>query len=88
MTGWYPLGFIYHGPNNTQGIWVYHNGTLVWNDANKAVKTFTSVSSGTVVIGKLLTNRNNRYSNVMVDELTLWDRQLLLEETNAMAEVL
>ena len=88
MIGWYHLGFIYHGPNNTQGISVYHNGTLIWNDTSKALKIFNSVSTGTVVIGKLFTNHNNRYGSVMVDELTFWDKQRLPEEIQAMAELL
>ena len=83
-TDWYHLAMIFHGPNNGQGMSIYHNGSLVKYDLTKALKNYTG-SSGNVIIGKRFTDRDEDYGSVMVDELTFWDRQLLPEEIQAMA---
>ena len=69
---------ILHGPNEGQGFSVYHDGSLVKRDSTKAQKNQTE-SSGTVIIGKHFTDRDEDYGSVMVDELTFWDRELLLD---------
>ena len=78
-TNWYHLAMIFHGSNEGQGFSVYHDGSSIKHDSNKSDKNYTE-SSGTVIIGKRFTDRDGDYGSVMVDELTFWDRQLLLEE--------
>ena len=80
---WYHLAMILHGPNDGQGISIYHDGILVKRDSTKEQKNYTQ-STGTVIIGKRFTDRDEDYGSIMVDELTFWDRQLLPEEINAM----
>ena len=70
---------IFHGPNKGQGFSVYHNGSLVKRDSTKAQKNQTE-SSGTVIIGKRFTDRDEDYGSV-----TFWDRQILPEEIQALA---
>ena len=81
-TEWYHLALVYHGPNNGQGMSVYHDGNLVKPDSSKSPKTHTE-SSGTVIIGKRHTDQDEDYGSVMVDELMFWDRQLLPAEIQA-----
>ena len=30
---WYHLALVFHGPNHGQGISIYHDGSLIKNDA-------------------------------------------------------
>ena len=76
---WYHLALVYHGPNDGLGMSIYHDSILVKRNASKTSKNHTE-SSGTVIIGKLHTDREGDYGSVMVDELTFWDRELLQEE--------
>ena len=48
------------------------------------MKNFTDDAT-TVVIGKYETDGDEYFGSVMVDELTLWDRQLVGEEVAAIA---
>ena len=73
---------IFHGPNNGQGLSVYLDGSLYRHDSSKMPRNFTR-SSGTVIIGKCCTDRDEDYGSVTVDELTFWDRQLLAAEIQA-----
>ena len=75
---------ILHGPNEGQGFSVYHDGSLVKRDSTKAQKNHTE-SSGTVIVRKRFTDRDEEYGSMMVDELMLWDRELLPEEIQALA---
>ena len=83
-TDWYHLALVFHGPNHGQGISIYHDGSLIKNDATKALRD-REESHWTVVIGKLNTDTDQDYGSVMVDELAFWNRQLLPEEIQAMA---
>ena len=82
LTDWYHLALVYHGPNDGQGISIYHDGNLIKNDASKALRD-REESRGTVVIGKLYTDTDQHYGSVMVDELTFWNKQLLPAEIQA-----
>ena len=81
-THWFHLAMIFHGPNDGQGMSIYHDGSLFRHDSSKMSRNFTE-SSGNVIIGKRYADRDGDYGSVMVDELTFWDRQLLLEEIQA-----
>ena len=85
VVGWYHMVLVFHGPNEGQGISVYHDGVLVKNDPTKNVWSSYTENSGNVVIGKLKTDTDEGYGSVMVDELMFWDRQLLAEEITAIA---
>ena len=43
-------------------------------------------TSGTVTIGRLYSDRDGYYGNVMADELTFWNRQLTDQEVGAVTK--
>ena len=75
---------IFHGPNDGQGMSIYHDGSLFRHDSSKMSRNLTE-SSGNVIIGKRFMDQEGDYGSVMVEELTFWDRELLLEEIQALA---
>ena len=77
---------MFHGPNDGEGISIYHDGVNIKTDASKAMNNYTD-GSGTVIIGKRYVDKDDRYGSVMVDELTFWDRQLLQSEIQAIASM-
>ena len=81
---WYHMAIVFHGPNEGEGISIYHNAVLMKNDATKQTNTYPD-SSGIVIIGKRYTDRDEHYGSVMVDELTFWERQLTLAEIQTLS---
>ena len=75
--GWFHLVVVYLGPNNGQGLVVYVNGTEVGRTAVMST-TLLQPGNGQLVIGKGY--GNDYYSSVVVDELTLWNRELSDQE--------
>ena len=72
----------YIGPADGQGITVYIDGALQGSDTSKATRS-RQPGDGRVVIGRRRTNIDQKYESVMVDELTLWNRTLTLQEIQA-----
>ena len=81
-TGWFHLAMVFHGPNEGEGITVYHDGVQVASDTTKWPYSFPPYrpGDGTFVIGRFYTDRGEDYSSVEVDELTLWNRNLTQQE--------
>ena len=78
VAGWFHLAVVYLGLNNGQGLVVYVNGE-VERDTTKDDDTYQP-GNGQLVIGKKFIDRNDDYSSVGVDELTLLNRQLTAQE--------
>ena len=75
---WTHITFVYVGPDG--GITVYHDGVLKGGTKRK-IYYEPDTYYGELKIGKLFEDDNHRrFGKVMVDELTLWNRQLSLEE--------
>ena len=72
----------YIGPADGQGITVYTDGSLQGNDTSKYTRSWAA-GDGRLVIGRWYTDRDQRYASVAVDELTLWNRTLTLQEIQA-----
>ena len=74
--GWFHVTWVFHGPS--EGFTVYHaNG----EETDKVLTTRDHQNtSGTVVIGRRLTNSDVHYGSVTIDELMFWDRALSEEE--------
>ena len=72
----------YMGPATGQGIIVYTDGTLQGSDTSKDTYSWPA-GDGRVVIGRQYTDRDERYTSVLVDELTFWNRTLTLQEIQA-----
>ena len=85
VTGWYHLTLVFHGPDQGQGLSVYHDGILIMNDVTKQSNNFVE-NLGTVVIGTARTDLAG-FGSVTIDELTFWDRRLLAEEIAAIANM-
>ena len=73
------MALVYHGPNNGQGITVYQDGTQVEHDDTRYNQLYTR-GSGSMVIGRKYTFKDDHYTSVAVDELTMWNRQLSVQE--------
>ena len=72
----------YIGPADGQGITVYTDGAVQGSGTSKGSGS-RPPGDGRVVIGRYYTNRDDRYASVAVDELTLWNRTLTLQEIQA-----
>ena len=83
-TDWFHLAMVLHDARQSQGISIYQDGVLVKTDITKELANSVD-APGTLVIGKSRTDGNEGYGSVAVDELMLWDRQLLAEEIVAIA---
>ena len=78
--GWIHVALVYSGPNDGQGIRVYHNGAHQRDDTAKYPQA-TGTPPGILKIGKRYDHLGNaQYGRVTVDELTLWNRQLSEKE--------
>ena len=80
--GWFHLVLNYIGPADGQGFNIYTDGALLGNGTNKVTLSYTP-GDGRLVIGRLFTDRDDAYVSVEVDELTVWNRTLTLQEIQA-----
>ena len=78
-TGWTHIVLNYIGPNNGQGIEIYHNGVQIRNDATKSGATRSS-GDCKVVIGRLYADTDDWYGSVDVDELLFFNQKLTDQE--------
>ena len=78
-TGWTHIVLNYLGPSNGQGIRIYYNGTEVGSDISKT-EEIKVTADGRIVVGRALTNYNDFYASIHIDELIFFNRALSLEE--------
>ena len=74
----------YIGPNDHQGINIYHDGGHVGN-GTKTVKQ-TSRVNGRIIIGKVTYEQRGFYASVQVDELLFYNRALTEEEITMLSQ--
>ena len=81
---WLHAVLNYIGPNDHQGINVYHNGGHIGN----STKNFGQHgrSNGRIFIGKLAYEINDHYASVEVDELLFYNRALTEDEITMLSE--
>ena len=72
----------YIGPADGQGFTTYKDGVEQGNGTSKGGGSYPP-GDGRVVIGRRFTNRDEWYASAEVDELTLWNRALTLQEIQA-----
>ena len=74
-SGWVLVFFSFAGPDEGEGIQIYHNTLLVGNDT---IKTALSKTDGKrkIVIGRSFTEVDsiNSYASVQVDELLFFNK--------------
>ena len=76
-SGWFHLALVFHGPENGQGFTLYVDNTSLTDSKMYVTNNdSTRYSSGAVILGKSVVDRNNNYGSLSVDELTFWNRQL------------
>ena len=77
------LNFI--GPNDGQGIRIYHNGTEVASETEKyAYSSPTSAGNGKIVSGRRYTDHNPRYLTMQVDELLYFNSALTPDQIQSL----
>ena len=85
---WIHLALVYKGPENEyQGTIIYRDGIQKDSSVNKWPYDGLKHPSGVFRIGRLFENPNSWYSRVMVDELSIWNRQLTQTEIHAVKEM-
>ena len=78
-TGWTHITLNYIGPNNGQGIQIYHNGVQIGNDATKSGGTLSS-GDGRVAVGRWRAFDDDWYGRVDVDEVLFFNQKLTAQE--------
>ena len=73
------------GPNNSEGISMFYDGTRVASDTTK-LWSF-SAGDGRIVVGRINTDKDNRYSSAEIDELIYFNNSLSTEEIALLSEV-
>ena len=74
-SGWAHAVINYIGPNDGQGITIYHDGRLLENDTTKFNNTY-SPTNGEIAIGRVNFGGQLFYGLVEVDELLFYNRVL------------
>ena len=85
---WIHVALVYKGPENEQGISVYHNGELQGND-KWAHNAYNQAAPSVVLkIGKLFEKTTEAgYGKLIMDELFIWNKQLSLAEIQAVMSI-
>ena len=79
---------MYKGPENGQGISVYHGGELQGSDTHKDNDPHQVAPSGVLKIGKLFeVTTGARYAKLVMDELLIWNQQLSSTEIEAVMQM-
>ena len=87
-SAWIHVVLVYRGPENGQGISIYHNGELQGNDASRSNASNQAAPSGVLKIGKLFENPTSaRYAKLIMDELLIWNKQLSLTEIQEVMQI-
>ena len=74
---WIHVVLVYRGPENGQGISVYHNGELQGNDVWRSNANNQAAPSGVLEIGKLFERQTDaRHAKLIMDELLIWIQQV------------
>ena len=85
---WIHLALVYKGPENQyQGNIIYLDGIRKNSGVNKRNYGGRKYPSGVLRIGRLFEDQSSQYSEVMVDELSIWNRQLTQTEIHAVKEM-
>ena len=77
--GWTHVVLNYIGPNDTQGIRIYHDGVQTGSSDIKVAGTY-SPGDGRVVVGRNGYNQDSGYAGVDVDELLFFNEKLSDQE--------
>ena len=71
--------YNYIGPNNGEGVTIYHHGVEEVRQGNRSPHVYPE-GSGKVVIGRTRPSRDQKYASLMMDELMFFNRKLTVSE--------
>ena len=83
--GWVHIVLNYLGPNNGEGISMFYDGTQVASDTTK-LWSFSG-GDGRIVVGRINTNKDNKYASAEIDELIYFNSSLSTEEIALLSEI-
>ena len=86
-SGWFHVVINYMGPDEGEGIRIYHDGVQVANATTKSTNTCQHVAcrpDGTILVGRLKTRQESNYCSLQVDELAFFNEALSEEEIRIM----
>ena len=84
---WTHVILNYLGPFQLQGIQIYVNGENVAAQPVKSDSSTFSAGDGRIVVGRLLTDSDQGYASVMVDELIYFNTQLNFQDIEALNDL-
>ena len=73
----------YIGPNDGEGLRIYYNGMEVTSDTIKSSAGPYSTGDGRIVVGRRLTNLDENYASVQVDELIYFNASLTSDDVQS-----
>ena len=81
--GWTHIVMNYIGPNDGEGIRGYYNGSEVASETTKSEDTVPA-GDGRIVIGRVFTYSDERYTSMQIDELIFFNKALSTTDITAM----
>ena len=78
-SGWFHVVYNYIGPNNGEGVTIYHDGVEEIRQGNRSPHVYPA-GSGKIVIGRTHPSRDQKYASLMMDELMFFNRKLTVSE--------
>ena len=88
-SGWFHVVINYIGPNEGEGIRIYHDGVQVSNKTTKSqglCHTTACRPDGRIVVGRLKIREESNYCSLHIDELTLFNEALSEEEITMLSQ--
>ena len=88
MNEWFCFTVVYDSePNNNDGTGnkVYIDDTMYPMERHKLENS--PLGTGKMALGRILTDEERSYSDVLVDDLTMWNKKLTKEEIKEIKEI-
>ena len=75
-SGWTHIILVYIGPEDAQGIRIYHNGLQTGGSTGKNSRSNSPGGNSRVVVGRLIVDLDNFYPGLEMDELLFFNEKL------------
>ena len=83
--GWIHIVANFIGPNDGQGIRLYYDGAEVAGDTTKTAVT-KSIGDGRIVVGRYYTDRDEKYSSLLLDECIIFNNSLSISDIQMLSQ--
>ena len=84
--GWFHTVLNYIGPENGQGVRIYHDGVHI-GDESTIVVAAKNNGDGRIVMGRFFAEREGSYSSFQVDELLFFNQTLTDSEITTLSQL-